>query len=213
MSGDTKARSFWLGAIDLLVVGLVCATAVLGAFGIADGPVVVILGLTAAFLGFIAIARRTHTETSKKHRWPLFSVVLVVSASAVTAGLLLGPNTASNGVMRIAGGCEPFLVYGQNRYAPVNARILVAPYRESHQIGSLVANKIAYVDGWVRTESGNPSAGEPWNSNVWFHLVDDQGWVSFGGVRALPTSLDETGFDTYGGEPVPVLAECEAALR
>jgi hypothetical protein len=138
---------------------------------------------------------------------PVIIFMLVVSIAAVALGVVDRPprTYAANGSVRITGGCSPFLIYEQNRWAPLGAKILKAPQRDAQQIGTVGPNKIVYADGWVRTESGIPLDSPPWNSDVWFHLDHDAGWVDFGGVRALPTTPDPSGLSSYGGEPIPVL--------
>jgi len=49
---------------------------------------------------------------------------------------------------------------------------------------------------------------------VWFHVADNTGWVSLAGVRADPTTPDETGgFSDDGGRPVPADDACSGTLR
>lgn len=60
---------------------------------------------------------------------------------------------------------------------PLGAKILQAPRRDAQQVGTIGPNKIVYADGWLRTESGIPLDGPPWNSDVWFHLDHDAGWL------------------------------------
>ncbi|MEZ0579301.1 hypothetical protein [Nocardioides sp. MH1] len=117
-------------------------------------------------------------------------------------------------VIGISGGCEPFAVWGQNRWEPYGAKILARPLREARQVGGVAPNKTVYVDGWVRTEDGNLTNRPPWNSNIWFHLADGTGWVSFAGTRGAPTTHDPTGgFSDDGGTPPPHPDACRAALR
>ena len=50
------------------------------------------------------------------------------------------------------------------------------------------------------------------NNGVWYHLTNGDGWVSFPGVRAAPTTLDPTG-QAPGGPPAPTLPQCKGALQ
>lgn len=121
----------------------------------------------------------------------------------VSAAVFAGP-------VSIVGGCQPFKIYAQNRWNPLGTAIREAPYPDAKQIGGFAPNQILFVNGWVRTRTGVETNTPPWNSDQWFHLADDTGWVSFAGVRADPTPFDPTGLDPDGGRPVPTAPECSA---
>jgi len=119
-------------------------------------------------------------------------------------------------VRSIVGGCEPFSVYSQNRWEPLGAKTRVDPYRESPDVvgGSHAPNELVVVDGWVRTRAAYPQNTSPWNSDVWFHLADNSGWVPFAAVRADPTVPDPTGgFSDDGGAPVALDEDCQGSVR
>lgn len=143
-------------------------------------------------------------------------VVAVLGASAAPWWWPLVTGSSSDGppagVTGFVGSCDPFRVYAQNRYPPLGAAIRAAPEVESRQMGSEAGNKAIIVDGWVRSRVGYPSNPPPWDSDVWFHLADDSGWVSFAGVRELPTSPDESGLDPDGGPPAPASEACHGAI-
>ena len=53
----------------------------------------------------------------------------------------------------------------------------------------------------------------PCDADVWFHLADDSGWVTFAGVRAAATVPDpESGFGP-GSDPVPLDPSCQGSYR
>lgn len=117
------------------------------------------------------------------------------------------------GVVGFVGGCEPFSVFAQNRWEPYGAARRVAPNRNARQDGNFDPNQLVPINGWVRTQPGYPSNTPPWNSDVWFHLADNSGWVSFAAVRADPTENDPTGHAEDGGRPVPTTKDCSGAVR
>ena len=74
------------------------------------------------------------------------------------------------------------------------------------------ANTIIPVNGWVATEAPYLTNPDPWDSDVWFHLTNGTGWVSFAGVRAEPSFATGTDGPKGGGRPVILLSECEGHL-
>ena len=120
---------------------------------------------------------------------------------------------APRGIASFVGGCEPFTVHAQNRYSPVGAAIRAAPMPTASKVGSVGPNELVAVDGWVRTAPAYPTNSPPFDSDVWFHLADDSGWVSFAGVRSDPTAFDATGLAEDGGRPAPVAEECSGTYR
>jgi hypothetical protein len=118
---------------------------------------------------------------------------------------------ASSEIAGMSGGCPKFQVFAQNRWAPLGTAIRAQPNVLSTQVGSYPGNMSIAVNGWVYGRAAYPTNTPPWNSNVWFHLADGAGWVSFGGVRATPTSPDPTGI-ANGGNPAPASTTCEGAV-
>lgn len=209
-------RDPWFVGINVVAAVLVVAVAALAVFGITDGPVVVGAAMVSALLAAGVNVRDFVTHEKRPKRWVAISwTIVALGVVVVLLGFWIGPDRNANGVLGITGGCEPFMVYGQNRWDPRGAKILAEPYRNAKQLGGVGPNKIVYADGWVRTEVAQPTmAGfPPWDSDVWFHLSNGEGWVSLAGVRRLPTEYDPTLHDDYGGEPAPTIKECEAALR
>jgi hypothetical protein len=117
------------------------------------------------------------------------------------------------GVIGFQGGCAPFQVFAQNRWLPYGAAIRTAPNVTSKQIGSRDPNQTFAVDGWVHSGAPYPTNSPPWNNDVWFHLADGAGWVSFAGIRAAPTAEDPTGLDPDGGPAVETLPRCQGSAQ
>ena len=118
----------------------------------------------------------------------------------------------STEIVGMSGGCPAFQIFAQNRWAPLGAAIRAQPNVLSIQVSSYPGNMSIAVNGWVYGAVAYPSNTAPWNSNVWFHLADGAGWVSFAGVRATPTSPDPTGH-ANGGDPAPTSSPCEGAVQ
>jgi hypothetical protein len=119
----------------------------------------------------------------------------------------------ASAVTGMSGGCAPFQVYAQNRWAPYGTAIREQPNVLSTQVGSEPGNMSLSVNGWVYGRAAYPTNTPPWNSSVWYHLADGAGWVSFPGVRATPTSQDPTGLSKDGGAPAPTPTNCQAAVQ
>lgn len=115
-------------------------------------------------------------------------------------------------VVGMSGGCPAFQVFAQNRWAPLGAARRAQPNVLSRQLGGYPGNMSLTVNGWVYGGVAYPSNTAPWNNNVWFHLADGSGWVSFAGVRATPTSPDPTGH-ANGGDPAPTSLACQGAVQ
>jgi hypothetical protein len=143
-------------------------------------------------------------------------IITIVVAIAFATGppwwwKYLGSNSSASGqagVIRFRGGCSPFTVYAQNRWQPYGAAIRTAPSPTSKQIASKDPNQLIAVDGWVHGTVSYLLNVAPFNNDVWFHLADGSGWVSFAGIRAQTTSEDPTGF-ADGGPPVPLKSQCQ----
>ena len=113
------------------------------------------------------------------------------------------------------GGCEKFRVYAQNRWEPLGTAVREEPDVLSSKIEpSFAPNEVIAVDGWIETgEAVYPTNTPPWNSDIWFHLANSEGWVSFAGVRGTPTSPDPGGMSGEGGEPAPTTPECKGSYQ
>jgi hypothetical protein len=118
----------------------------------------------------------------------------------------------SSAIVGMSGGCPAYQVFAQNRWAPLGTAIREQPNVLSTQVGGYQGNMSIAVNGWVYGRAAYPTNTPPWNSNIWFHLADGAGWVSFPGVRATPTSPDPTGL-ANGGDPAPTPAACEGAVE
>jgi hypothetical protein len=117
------------------------------------------------------------------------------------------------GVVGFSGGCDAFQVFAQNRWDPIGTVVRAQPNVNSKNVGTYGPNQSITVNGWVHSRPAYPTNTAPWNSDIWFHVADDSGWVSFPGVRAAPVAHDPTGLDPYGGTPAPTSGSCEGAVQ
>lgn len=117
------------------------------------------------------------------------------------------------GVIGFRGGCAPFQVYAQDRWAPYGTAVRTEPSVLAHQISGYAANYSISVDGWVHASAPYKTNIPPFNSDIWFHVADGSGWVSFAGVRAVPTSPDPTLRSSDGGTPARTPAECQGSAQ
>ncbi|WP_298800180.1 hypothetical protein [uncultured Pseudonocardia sp.] len=102
-------------------------------------------------------------------------------------------------------------MFAQDRWDPLGATIRAAPRMTAEPIGTVAGNYTMFSDGFVHSEVAYPLNTAPWNNDVWFHVASG-GWVSFSGVRAVPTVHDPTGL-ADGGLPVPTLDSCLGILQ
>jgi hypothetical protein len=116
-------------------------------------------------------------------------------------------------VIGFVGGCDRFRVFAQNRWMPYGATRRVAPDPKADANGNFDPNQLISINGYVRTQAAYPTNPPPFNSDVWFHVADDSGWVPLAAVRAQPTTQDPTGLDAFGGQPVPLAEDCAGTNR
>jgi hypothetical protein len=137
----------------------------------------------------------------------------------VAAGLALGAAGCSAKSDSFEGGCVAFGVYAQDRWQPYSAAVREAPDKLAPKVDQAFApNEVITVDGWIDTHKPvYPKNTPPWNSSKWFHVVnltaDEEGWVSFAGVRGEPTTPDPTGLSKNGGTPAPTDPGCEGTYK
>ena len=133
---------------------------------------------------------------------------LLASAAFIGMGCGSGKND------HFSGGCEKFAVYAQNRWAPYGTAVRTQPdVLAPKEDKSFAPNEVIAVDGWVHTsQPAYPTNTPPWNSDVWFHVANFDGWVSFAGVRAEPTAQDPTG-RADGGPAAPTTQDCEGTYH
>ena len=125
---------------------------------------------------------------------------------------LFGTGSASSpAITGFNGGCTPYNIYAQNRWQPTGTAIRAQPSVLSTREGSYAGNSLISVNGWVHGQVAYSTNVAPWNSNVWFHLADGDGWVSFPGVRGNTTTFDQTGLAS-GGTPALTPAICEGTV-
>lgn len=117
------------------------------------------------------------------------------------------------GVVGMSGGCDGYQVFAQNRWDPRGAVARAAPNITARITDRFGRNESMIVDGWVHGRPAYPTNTAPWNSDIWLHLADDSGWVSFAGVRETPVSYDPTGLSKNGGTPVPTPGKCRGAVQ
>lgn len=159
---------------------------------------------------------RPVAATSYKPSWVTTSIVIPIIL-AVVFGLvfLSGPPIWWRKLLGdgFSGGCMPYLVYAQNRWDPYGAAVRQSPSVTAPKIGGFAPNEVIMVNGWVHAETVYPANTPPFNSDIWFHLANQQGWVSFAGVRGTLTTQDPTDLAPDGGTPAPTPSTCEGRFR
>lgn len=116
-------------------------------------------------------------------------------------------------VPNLRGGCpEGWQVVAQNRYTPVGTAVRAEPDVDSKKIDSISPNIPFMVDGWVHASVAYPNNPPPFDSDVWLHKKTGGGWVSYAGVRAVPTDHDETGHSPDGGIPAALPEACQGEI-
>lgn len=115
-------------------------------------------------------------------------------------------------IASISGGCgDGFTIFAQNKWAPLGAAIRARPDVGAVKVGSLAPNEPLVVDGWVTSSVPYPNNPSPYDSNVWFHMKNGAGFVSFGGVRTQPTVPDAASSrNTADQIPAPTPESCRA---
>jgi hypothetical protein len=122
------------------------------------------------------------------------------------------PHASGSAIVGFVGGCSNYQVYAQNRWKPYGTIIRTSPSTLSTPNGTFAPNQVVAVNGWVQSQVAYPTNDPPFNNDIWFHLADGAGWVSFGGVRATPVSEDPTGH-AGGGAPAPAPTKCKGAIQ
>lgn len=144
---------------------------------------------------------------------PAISAAIVTGLVVAAIVAIVTGTWSSRSHRDFVGGCEPFNLHAQNEFDPVGTLIWEKPLPTAKNYRGFSPNQLITVDGWVRTRSPYPTNSTPWDSDVWFHLANNGGWVSFAGVRALPTSPGPKGnFDT-GSSPAPIDTRCAGTFR
>lgn len=113
----------------------------------------------------------------------------------------------------IKGGCEKYGVFAQNRWTPIGAAVRKQPDVLAAKLEpGFAGNEVVAVDGWIHGKPAYPKNSYPWNSDIWFHLANRKGWVTFAAVRGEPTEPDPT-LRADGGQPAPTPPECEGTYQ
>lgn len=156
---------------------------------------------------------RRWASAKESSPWRLPAIAASVFASLVAAFLIAVPGFFKEPTRTIVGGCERFNIYAQNQFDPRGTLIWETPSPSANNHRGFAANQLIAVDGWVRTRTPYPSNQTPWDSDVWFHLANGAGWVSFAGVRAVPTEPAPNGNFAPGTSPPPTDSRCSGTLR
>jgi hypothetical protein len=180
----SHGRELVIGSLIALVIGVLLLT----------GP--------PWWFGLVGLKSSTHSTTSST------SPSLTSRPSQASQP----SNPPASPIVGFSGGCAAYQVFAQNRWAPVGTAIREAPNVLSTQIGSFPGNMSISVNGWLHGRVAYPTNVAPYNSDIWFHLADGAGWVSYGGVRAYPIALDPTG-TADGGPPAATPAQCYGAVQ
>jgi hypothetical protein len=132
----------------------------------------------------------------------LVSLVSVLSLTAVAVPIFnqvrVWTNTgnAQTPVDLMKGGCATFSLFAQNQFDPSGAVTRSSPTPAARKLGSFGPNASVLVDGWVRGKPAIPNGMPPLDSDIWFHLANNSGWVAFPAVRAVPTEQKRSGQQT-----------------
>lgn len=160
--------------------------------------------LAGSLISFMVVDRRA---------MPVVAALLAVSIGGGLGAVSRYRVTPDQtGVIRFVGGCAAFRVFAQNRWYPYGAAVRTAPLITAKQIASRDPNQSLSVNGWVHSDVAYPTNRPPWNSDVWYHLADGAGWVSFAGVRATPVTRDPSGLGP-GGPPPPIDPHCQGEAQ
>lgn len=113
----------------------------------------------------------------------------------------------------LKGGCGSYTIYAQGRWDPLGAALRAKPDGNAKKVGGFGANEPIVVNGWVHGGSTlYPNNPAPYDNDIWFHLANDSGWVSFGGTRAEPVDRDPTDRNPDGGVPAPTPQDCASTI-
>lgn len=145
--------------------------------------------------------------------WTLPALTAAVFAGLVVAGIVWFAGRLGRSDSDFVGGCAPFNVHAQNEFDPFGTLIWSAPSPTAENAPGFSPNQLITVDGWVRTRSPYLTNPEPFNSDAWFHLANEAGWVSYAGIRADPTAPPPDGNFGTGTAAVPLDPDCRGSYR
>lgn len=176
--------------------------------------IVAVGGSSVFFAGYVAHGQSAEWRPTRLWLTRVaLGIALVATAASATYALRSGSeDVPSEPVAGISKTCSSFKVFAQNRYQPVGAAIRRAPDVLAAYRAVADPNELVVLDGWVHGPVAYPTNMPPWNSDIWFHLADGRGWVSFAGVRGGPTELDPTGTSPDGGPVAPSPPDCQGSL-
>lgn len=110
-----------------------------------------------------------------KEAWISIVVSLVLTVAAASSSPwwwhLIFPSSPAqpSAIAGMSGGCAPYQVYAQNRWAPYGTAIREQPNVLSAQVGSEPGNMSLSVNGWVYGRAAYPTSTPPWNSEATSH--------------------------------------------
>lgn len=149
------------------------------------------------------------------------AVVLFASAGCASSHEP-APVKADPSKSKLAAGCKIFRVYAQNRFEPSGTAVRTKPTVLAPMSGSFSPNAVIPVDGWEHTGTvAYPTNSKPIRNDIWYHVAHigeskaradnpDDAWVSFAGVRGVPTSQDVSGgYSAKLGKLAESPPECE----
>lgn len=148
-------------------------------------------------------------EVWKYKKLITMGLAAVIGASACAGGDTSNPTKPK----AFVDGCKTFGIYAQNRWTPIGTSVREEPNVLSMKIEpGFAGNEVIAVDGWVHAKAPYPDNSSPWDSDVWFHLANREGWIGFAAVRGAATEPDPT-LRAEGGKLAPTPPECEATYK
>ncbi len=93
-------------------------------------------------------------------------------------------------------GCEPFVIYAQNRFQPAGAAGRVEPSIDAAQTASFAANQELTAIGYIKAETPAYPHNDPGIQGYLWYLVQSNAglvYVNDAAVRAATTEQDPTG--------------------
>lgn len=147
--------------------------------------------------------------------WSWQAIVLAVAGSLIAAGIVFGITKlfTSGSDSSLVGGCAPFNLYAQNQFEPYGTLLWASPSPTAANSPGFSPNQIVTVNGWVRTRTPYTSNQPPWDSDAWYHLADNSGWVTYAGVRSTPTTPNPSGGSGKGTAAAPLDSTCSGTYR
>lgn len=167
-----------------------------------------------ALAAVVAVAAVLAGHFLAKGLYALAIVALILVGVGAYAQAAHDDSSGARGSSSLVGGCASFNVYAQNQFPPLGTLRWSAPDVTAKREPGFAGNELITVDGWVKAQSPYGATNDPpWNADVWFHLADGSGWVTFAGVRSAPTGPDPQNGLGPGSDPVPLDPVCQGSVR